>query len=115
MTVFPGVGSTDQIGVPTGRDVPENTVTVMEALRPLKFAVSVAVPGARAVSCGGSLGVMLATDESLIVHFAPVTSCPISPTSLTARVCPESRLAIVGVMKIALGGTTGIGLKITDS
>jgi len=88
---------------------------VMSALSPLKVAVSVVVPGASAESRGGSFCVMLTTVGSLIVHVAPLTLCPISPTRFTVRVCPTSRLASVGVMKIAFGGTTGTGVKATDT
>src|SRR5579884_890038 len=109
---FPEAGSTDQIGVPGGNAVPVKTFTVMEAFKPLKLAVSVAVPGAIPVSCGGSPLEILRTVGSLITHVAPATCCPRSPTNFTVRFCPTNMLAIVGVMKIAFGGTA---LKLTET
>jgi hypothetical protein len=113
--VWPVIESTDQSGVPKGTAGAASTFTVMVAVNELKLAVRVAVPCASAANCGGSPGVMLTTVGSLIVQVAFVTGWPASPTSLTVRVCPTVKVASTGVMKMALGGTTGIALKVTES
>src|SRR2546421_10070159 len=76
---LPGAGSTDQMGVPTGRVNPEKTFTVIVALNPLKLAVSVAVPDDCAVICGGARFAMLGTRVSLMLPVFPVTSWAVLP------------------------------------
>src|SRR5579871_4975895 len=108
----PGSGSEDQIGVPAGKAVPGKTLTVMIAVSSLKVAVSVAVPWARAVSCGGSAAVMLTMVGSLMLQAAAETGCPMSPIRAILRVFPTSRFAKLGVMSRLLGGGGGVALKV---
>jgi hypothetical protein len=101
------------MGVPTGKIVPANTFTVMVEVKLPKAAVSVVVPCASAVSCGGSLDVILTRLGSPTVQVAPPTGCPMSPISVTLRLSPTSMLADAGVIRISFGGTETGSTKIT--
>src|ERR1700746_65272 len=101
----PVIEPADHSGVPKGTAVPEKTPTVIDACSWPSEAVRVALPGATAVTCGGSVFVILTIDGSLTVQVAPETDCPRSPTSLIERVFPTTMFAVPGVMKIPFGVT----------
>src|SRR5687767_5407070 len=90
--VKPAVGAIFQRGVPGANSDDASTVMVAWAARPFFSAVIVVVPGARAVTQGGSSAESDTTVVSLVDHLASAIAAPnssrrlITATSLSAIV-----------------------------
>jgi hypothetical protein len=95
-SVVPGVAGTVHRVVPSGRLVPDITVTVPVAVSPFFVAVIVVVPAASAVSTGGSSVDSSTMAGSLLVQAAALMAEPKSSTMLNVAASSTSSVRIAG-------------------